>query len=303
MKNSFAIWTHKTVNCMTRGGSQEHEAPDSLRKRYQKQTNERKEPTFLFCSLNAMVTMDEVNESKEVPCILDSGASDHFCGDRNLFTTFHDIEPFRVNQATSETAAVGVGTVKLSNQIGLENCYFILGLKGVLFSVYCIEAIKRGTIVFKVNQCSVFSSSGQKLLSATGKDGIYVFYTGFKQAMIVNITSHDDYILWHNRLNHHSMTKLKETQKLSEGMQGNLTGKSAQKHRDLCHPCINSKMKRMPMHSKSLRKLKRVGELVSSDICIFGKYSIQKFLHLWFISMHILGWHLLFQLRTSTFWK
>jgi hypothetical protein len=202
--------------------------------------------------------------------LMDSGASQHMCGDRELFHEFKELsEPVDVVIADGQSLkGVGAGTVMLPslgvNGLYLMDVLFVPGLSANLWSVSAATA--RGCeIVFKSNEAQVWRDE-RVCLSALSSDGkVYVLQGRSGCAMVAKAASAE---LWHRRLGHLGYGNMERLAK--EGMvQGfdvsadEIAG--ADKHE--CDDCVLAKQVRAQYGASRSRKSEKVLELVHMDVC------------------------------------
>lgn len=146
--------------------------------------------------------------------ILDTGATQHMCHDRDVFSNYSEFEePIPVKMGDAKLIyGIGSGTVTLMLNIGnkvrtttLENVLYVPKLACNLFSIS--RANKNGrTTEFNEKACKVYSKNRETLAVGTRKGNLYYLNCSFnsKQAYTAKLNNghSDDYFLWHQRFCH-----------------------------------------------------------------------------------------------------
>ena len=158
--------------------------------------------------------------------ILDSGASDHICFDKDFFHELkkpHDKEHFVVISNGKRIKVNTTRSVKLANGLTLKNVLYALGFKFNLISVNELAKDMKCKVWFYDNQCFIQGHSMMKhLVLGRAKNALYyldpvglnrntddkVKHKSFS-ATTINTQSIQELKIWHLRLGHLPFEKLK----------------------------------------------------------------------------------------------
>lgn len=194
--------------------------------------------------------------------IIDSGATGHMCFDRQAFETLKRQPKARkvVLGDDTEVGAYGIGTVRLSRDMHLEDVLYVPDFTVNLCSVMALA--KRGYMVtFEGDECTV-ARDGQEVIKGKGK-GLYVLQDREEVALKAGETRKEDPSLWHKRLGHLGMASVK----LLEGMAKGIAVLKNKPGKPMCVPCIQGKQhKAYNRHEPAARMTRRL-EMVHSDTC------------------------------------
>ena len=182
--------------------------------------------------------------------IVDSGASHHICGDRNLFSELKEIEKGKVLTANGAIDCSLAGKLSLKMESGLE-----IELKDVLYwptapnLLSVVTLTEQGLEVnFKRNHVEI--KRGKNLICSLDKvEGLYKLVP--QQVGKVCMISAK---VWHHRLNHCSIDKLKKV------LKDKVSNKAD------CPGCILGKAQRKPIYSKNkFKKQREILEILVAD--------------------------------------
>ena len=202
---------------------------------------------------------------------LDSGATRHMCNSRNKFEDLNEEDETPIYTATEVCVkSSGSGVVRIEtlgatgnvNKIKLINTLFVPEIKRNLLSVstmiqhgYTVEFDKRGAVVRR--------RSGETIMKATLKDGLYIVEEkGTTSAMLAR-SPNQNLMKWHQRLGHVNFSDIKKMKQkeMVTGIMDNINGEDAP-----CEVCCKSKITQLPYKPSKRREQDTLG-LVHSDIC------------------------------------
>ena len=224
--------------------------------------------------------------------VIDSGATRHFCPNREMFSDFQSISPTKVVLGNkSAVPAIGRGSIKFRTRIG-NNKPVEIHLSDVFYVPdmgYNLLSIKRMTLDgWKVNfddstQCTIsIKKSGQVLAIAHSKEGdlyrlktlpmrldnaAHISSTSSTASDIRDITPIK---LWHDRLGHlnlGSMNLLSNQQLVQDFDIKSITKEADTQTVTQCEACIKGKAHRATMPSTATHRATTLLELVHSDVC------------------------------------
>ena len=192
--------------------------------------------------------------------ILDSGATGHMCFNPGAFESLKRLpKAKRVFLGDgSEVGAYGTGTIRLNDEMTLEEVLYVPDLTVNLCSVRTL-ARDNFTVTFKGDKCTI-AKHGKTAIIGRGQS-LYVLQTEEK-AFTANETRQEDATLWHRRLGHLNMASVKKLEEMAKG----IAIKEERKEK-LCEPCLEGKQHKVyNRHTPATRMTKRL-ELVHSDTC------------------------------------
>lgn len=151
--------------------------------------------------------------------ILDSGASDHMCSQKSLFTTMASLErPIQISLPNGEIISIThAGTVPLVHDIILTDVLYVLHFKYNLLSISKLTQNLNCSIHFTHNSCFLQGHSLRKPLElGNSHRGLYLLVSSSSAAHSLSnsssffSTKNNDVsaIVWHTRLSHLSLSKL-----------------------------------------------------------------------------------------------
>lgn len=204
--------------------------------------------------------------------IIDSGASTHMSGHRDLFISMSNDGLGRsVSIANSAiltcqgTGDVRIGCISNGKEypVRLRDVLYIPGLTVNLISVKQLAG--RGfSVAFPTAQrCEIRDGAGKVCASATSKaNGLYILDSCSRQALVTRSQHSADYQTWHRRLGHlHEEAIRKMASGTVDGIQCRFPTEKS-----VCRPCAMGKQRRESFQrSKTMTKQKL--ELVHSDVC------------------------------------
>lgn len=204
---------------------------------------------------------------------IDSGASSHMSGNRNIFTNFFEK---RANSKVyiadnTELECAGSGDIEVELMTGesttISNVTYVKNMTANLLSVNTM--VKKGfTVIFKEDGCKIIDAKslkfeGEIIASATNVGGLYVLDTKNHGTALMALGS-DCHQLWHRRLAHLNHVSMKALLNMSTGASFLANDKF-----DKCVTCINAKQQRKSFKvSKSKLAANRL-DLLHTDLCSF----------------------------------
>lgn len=213
--------------------------------------------------------------NKEIPdWIVDSGATNHMCADRNLFTTMRNENLGKVSTAGSELIeAKGTGEVDLelivnnrTVKVTLHNVLWIPKLTGNIVSVKCLT--DRGFYVAFTKQKCTLKDGKESMVIAWQRHGLYQIPVVTK---CKKVTGMDDDIRcvheWHKVLAHRNLSDIRKMRNFG------LKIKDCKCDND-CEACVKGKMARKSFPKKAT-PTKEILDCVASDIC--GPMQVETF--------------------------
>lgn len=210
----------------------------------------------------ALGALYEEVEATSAKFIIDSGASKHFVGNKDLLDNYQTLaEPFNVSGISEHVQALGVGTlkgyaIKMGNQkvpIRIEEVYYVPQLRFNLLSVNVL--IKKGVYPdFKNKRLELHGHQELPMRQESGTWSLEIYLEqnrGFA-------AKEETLLTWHRRFGHVGMKQVRNTLKAEK-----ITFKDGD---NTCETCIATKMAQTAFgHSET--KTTRTLELVHSDLC------------------------------------
>lgn len=215
-------------------------------------------PATTEALLTEMMSQDHDNhilavEDHSAAWYLDSGASNHVTGNRNLLVDVRTTETNRVvHTAGGQSLLVkGVGSVVIKLPNGeiktIGNILYVLGLTKNLFSVGLI-ADKGLTIHFSPHACHVIDKNTNQTFLRGIRDSTNSLYriedSIFVHCVEINVASQiNQATLWHARLGHPNEGRLHTlvTKQLAHGLPTSIPDSTG-----TCEACIAGKQSRLP---------------------------------------------------------
>ena len=209
--------------------------------------------------------------------VIDSGATSHITCDSSILSNYHVFDvPQQVTVADGNACnAVGVGTVFLYVSLShrrsvpciLNNVLFVPGLHSNFFSVHV--ATKTGhSVNFQGNQCLIKNSKGQLKAAGHLNGQLYLLncVNNLTESDVkrLNVVSENKLDLWHQRLGHCGIQRLKDAvrKNLVRGVAFPVNSNPS-----FCDGCAEGKQSRKHFPDIGGVRTKRRLELVHSDVC------------------------------------
>lgn len=190
---------------------------------------------------------------------IDSGATNHMTGNRDLLTDFKSRDGCTVTIASGDKLkCTGIGSVKLSFNAVLTNVFYIPKLSVNLISVS--QLIKSGcSINFDPNGCTICNLS-DTVIKAKDVGGAYKLETCSLRANLSIST-----VTWHQRLGHLSGNNMKL---LRQGLANDISFQEDPCKDVACEVCLKGKQARFPFASNPEKSVaaKRL-DLIHTDLC------------------------------------
>lgn len=217
---------------------------------------------------NAFVVSNLSHQLQKSKWLVDSGATEHMCRDRALFTSFSNTSPKPViigNGAVINAIGYGQMTVQVSNgnewiDTVIDNVLYVPELKTNLFSVN--RATDKGyVIVTDDSSCKFFKSNKICAVAERIGNSFYLdlrYNTNCEIASTAELAS-NDLNEWHRRLAHQNFTYVKDILR-----KNNIEVK--QTSNPVCESCLVGKIHRLPFN-RSENKSTRTCELIHVDTC------------------------------------
>lgn len=217
---------------------------------------------------NAFVVSDSSHQLQKSKWLVDSGASEHMCRNRALFTSFTNTSPKPIiigNGAVISALGYGQMAVQVSNgnewvDTVIDNVLYVPELKTNLFSVN--RATDKGYVmVTDDSSCKFYKSN--KICAIAERIG-NSFYLDLRYNNNCEIASTaklapNDLNEWHRRLAHQNFTYVKDILR-----KNNIEVK--QTTNPVCESCLVGKIHRLPFN-RSEHKSTRTCELIHVDTC------------------------------------
>ena len=220
---------------------------------------------------SGMVTCNMSSTDKDT-WIIDSGASDHMT---SSIDNLVNIQPAKsgltIKLPTGDTTTIThIGDVRLKNGLVLQKVLYVPQFQNNLLSIHRLATDNKCVVNFKTDTCQVIDSI-TKVVKATGylHNGLYYltdkFHTLTPQSISANYGTsiHDLFTLWHHRLGHAPISKLKHIPLLQS-----IIKPSSQ----VCVTCPMSKFSKLPF-DLSTSHAAAPFELVHIDT--WGPYRVQ----------------------------
>ncbi|KAK9673306.1 hypothetical protein RND81_12G159200 [Saponaria officinalis] len=153
--------------------------------------------------------------------ILDTGASDHMCYNKNLFSDITAIpQPYVISLPNGHSITINsVGTAPLTPEISLHNVLFVPSFRYNLLSISKLAKQFNSVVSFTSNVCFMQGSSMKQplILGTTHKDLYLLQPTSSAISCSTTdppsfkyVASVSSSIMWHNRLGHLPLYKLRQ---------------------------------------------------------------------------------------------
>ena len=248
-------------------GHFQYECPSKEGKAHYAEADAEEEEVLLMA-----FTGESENESKEV-WFLDSGCSNHMCGDKSWFSSFD--QQFRHSVKLGNNASLGVvGKGNVSLRVNgrlhtISDVYFVPDLKSNLVSLGQL-LMKGCEVLMKEGVCKLYHPElGLIMESEMTKNKLFKI-SAIKTAASGVVECHkisetEDLQLWHRRyghLNHKSLRTL-QYQNMVIGMPKIKKIEESER----CVDCLVGKQHRESVPKRSMWRASRRLQLIHSDIC------------------------------------
>ena len=235
--------------------------------------------TLYVSALSTGTNMSVCNKS----WIIDSGATQHMCNNKVLFSSFADLEfPIKVEVGDGRILlAIGKGDITLkvnfSDEVEsriLKNFLFVPDLSHSLISV--AQATEGGKeVCFLENSCKIISKNNKLLAIGKRIGKLYVLDCPEVEPQCSNNIFPDaeahcfsniscDESLWHRRFCHLGMNNLRKliSKDLVKGVDCKVTNDSF-----ICENCCDGKNHKTPFSNIESNRKRKIFELIHSDVC------------------------------------
>lgn len=224
----------------------------------EKKRNEKSEANFVTEKVQALLANFESEDNDH--WLIDSGASNHMCFDRNLFINFKETDVREVTIANGKKIhVVGTGDVEIKesteNKLLLTNVLFVPELRQNLISVSKVTA-KGINVIFSGNEVHGMRNN-EIIFRAIRSNGVFKLHVEKIESYIVKNDEVD--LTWHKRLGHIGKSgfgKIIEKGLLPSKVSDDIT----------CESCSIGKQVRKSF-SSSFTVSNDILELVHFDVC------------------------------------
>ena len=212
---------------------------------------------------NAEALLAYKHENSTMSWLIDSGASNHMCNNRDYFQNFKASSDKEITIADgNKMKIIGEGDIIIKDEhtertFKLVNVLFVPELKQNLLSVAMITS-KGFSVLFTRDNVKICKSDKLHLI-AHNDNGMFRITPKVMMAECYTTNKTDDHIIWHKRLGHVGQSGMKELIK-----QGHLNMKINDNIN--CESCILGKQTRNTF-SLSETKSNEILELIHSDVC------------------------------------
>ena len=257
---------HKTENCYHPYKSKEEALKD---RRHHGKSAKKQTVTFVVDTTANKPQASHYYEQN--PWIIDSGASCHMTGRIKDMTNYLPCTPVEIETADgSHIHGIGRGNVTLQvgkDTVTLKNVMYIPELTCNLISLKQYTEENPETHFFgNKSGIKVHSESGKPHFNGLWDEftGVYVLYPNKTQVALKTSIKDKQVELWHRRLGHISLQRLKAlNNELVQGMPKlNLTAETTFD----CDICNQSKSHRLPFPKEGATEADRLLEVIESDV-------------------------------------
>ena len=196
--------------------------------------------------------------------VIDSGCTQTLLRNKENLKNYTDVNFKMQTAGTDVLQCPGKGDLQINANMEIENAVYSPNAAMNLLSVSQICDLGN-RVTFDKEHATVYDKSGQVILRAMRKGGLYVTKPIAKEekGKALATKSSERTLLHHRRMGHLNIQSLRLLSHISDGilLDGNPNS--------LCTPCVQAKTHRASFpisHSHA----KRVGDLVHTDICYLG---------------------------------
>ena len=216
-----------------------------------------------------MAYVEEHEAMRNDVWFLDSGCSNHMCGDARMFSELD--ESFRQQvklENNSKITVKGRGNVRLQlngfNYV-LKAVFYVSELKNNLLSIGQLQE-KGLAIMIHDGLCKIYHpGKGLIIQTAMSTNRMFTLLTNKqeKKEVCFQASSQELYHLWHRRYGHlsHKGLNILQTNNMVRGLPHLLPTTL------VCIDCLNEKQHRDPIPKKSAWKATKKLQLIHADIC------------------------------------
>ena len=178
--------------------------------------------------------------------LLDSGASQHICGELDLFESLEDIEPEEVVTANGILVFSKVGNIHIELDNGLEvELKNVAYWKNAPFLLSVGKLVEKGLNIDFTSNSAIISSQNDTLYVAKKVDMVYHICMKSKPQKPKKVVMLSTRV-WHSRLGHCGQEKFKLTLPKQEGIDNF--------YKNNCVGCLTGKTHRLPIPKKNPAK-------------------------------------------------
>eukprot|EP00924_Labyrinthula_sp_SR-Ha-C_P006044 snap_masked-scaffold_82-processed-gene-0.21-mRNA-1 protein AED:1.00 eAED:1.00 QI:0/-1/0/0/-1/1/1/0/279 len=191
------------------------------------ETSEKTKASFIAFSV------EKENESFSNVFIMNSGASYHFSGDKNLFEFLTECKPQRVATANGNISCTFKGIINFISEDGREvelKEFFYHERMPSLISISQLNS-KRFTVLFENEYCIVKSNTSNFSMQIPVEYGVGILRSRSNSAFAATNK------IWHNRLNHIAENSI-------DKLQGKVDGLEFEENKNICEECVKGKLNR-----------------------------------------------------------
>ena len=254
---------HKSKDCRQRLGKKPE--PESTKKSTQSSKGSSGESNASLVTFLAEGVKEESEvqfaESKIIPFTFDSGATEHMCQDKSMFSDFLPFDvpsPVSLAEENVTTSCVGTGNI-VSKTIRLENAKYVPKLRRNLLSVKCITE-KGFQVVFDRDTVDVIEKETGRTVVSGFRDGkLYYLNLERSSESETNLIENISYETAHRRLAHLNQTSINFLKKSGYIRCGNPLAQ-------ICETCMLGKQSRLPHYRREEVSAKPL-DLIVSDVC------------------------------------
>jgi len=201
-------------------------------------------------------------ESPANDWVLDSGATGHMCHDRQAFESLRRLPSTKkvILGDDTEVGAYGIGTVRLTRTLVLDNVLYIPDFTVNLCSVSKL-ATQGYVVTFEEDSCTI-ARNGQVVIRGKGQ-GLYVLQDQDTALMATDEARKEKETLWHQRLGHLHMAGVRSLEKMAKG----IAIRKEDSETGICVPCVEGKHHKVYRRHEPATRMTRRLEMVHSDSC------------------------------------
>lgn len=201
---------------------------------------------------SGMISCENVFLKSSADWIMDSGATDHINASLHLLKNVRQAPPqYSIKIPTGATSIIThIGDFTMKNGLQLKNVLFIPTFTHNLLSIHKLSKDNNCEVQFLVNECHILNSVTKKLIGM-GHLSQGLYYISAESFAIIDkeigfcannisdskIEDSDSFVIWHNKLGHSPLSKIKLISSLKHVKQGD---------KQVCVICPLAKMPKLP---------------------------------------------------------
>lgn len=208
--------------------------------------------------------------------ILDSGASDHMCSSKSMFSTISPLnQPITISLPNGDILSISfAGTVQITPEIILTNVLYVPNFKYNLLSIHRLTQQLNCTVNFTSTTCFLQGHSLRKPLAlGDSQKGLYILssvnntvnqscFSSVASNTSLSLNKNVSALTWHSRLGHLPVSKLKTLCNIDSSCIDTLS---------VCDVCAKARQHRLPFPHSTIHTTRKF-ELVHVDL--WGPYSV-----------------------------